>query len=158
MSRYCNWKSISPLWWENKLGTHLSRSVLSIWLRPFSHMPGMQDLWIISFFYFFPWSFTSKSKRKDGFQFLQKSLDGLGLEGLKVPKVSFLGFWQKFYPFRYAFLLQHEVLMFFYFCQCLQKSGSWVMVQKPQNAGFFKTQYLTKNLSYKVEFLESTKY
>ena len=38
---------------------------------------------------------------------------GLGLEGLKVPKIRFLGFWQKSYPFRYAFLLQHEVPMFF---------------------------------------------
>ena len=41
------------------------------------------------------------------------SLDGLGLAGLKVPKVRFLGFWQKSYPFRYAFLLQQEVPMFF---------------------------------------------
>ena len=30
---YCNWKSISSPWWENKLSTHLSRSFLSIWLR-----------------------------------------------------------------------------------------------------------------------------
>ena len=28
------------------------------------------------------------------------------------------------------------------------------MVQKPQNEGFFKPQYLTKNLSYEVEFLD----
>ena len=45
-----------------------------------------------------------------------------GLEG-------FLGFWQKSYPFRYAFLLQHEVPMFFFFVifaktTCLQKYGS----------------------------------
>ena len=39
---------------KNKLGTHLSRSVLLIWLHSFSHLPGMQDLWIISFFFFFP--------------------------------------------------------------------------------------------------------
>ena len=38
---------------KNKLGTHLSRSVLLIWLHSFSHLPGMQDLWIISFFFFF---------------------------------------------------------------------------------------------------------
>ena len=37
---------------------------------------------------------------------------------------------------------------------CLQKSGSWVMIQKPQNEGFFKLQYLTKNFRYKVEFLD----
>ena len=28
------------------------------------------------------------------------------------------------------------------------------MIQKPQNAGFFKLQYLTKNLRYEVEFLD----
>ena len=28
------------------------------------------------------------------------------------------------------------------------------MIQKPQNAGFFKPQYLTKNLMYEVEFLD----
>ena len=24
------------------------------------------------------------------------------------PKINFIGFWQKSYPFRYAFLLQHD--------------------------------------------------
>ena len=38
---------------KNKLGTHLSRSVLLIWLHSFSHLSGMQGLWIISFFFFF---------------------------------------------------------------------------------------------------------
>ena len=28
------------------------------------------------------------------------------------------------------------------------------MIQKPQSAGFFKPQYFTKNLRYKVEFLD----
>ena len=28
------------------------------------------------------------------------------------------------------------------------------MIQKPQNAGFFKPEYLTKKLRYKVEFLD----
>ena len=92
------------------MSTHLSRSVLSTWLRSLSHLPGMQDLWIIRFFYFFLVKFTS-SKKSDGFQFLQISLNGL--EGLKVAKVRFLGFWQKSYLFRYAFLLKHEVPMFF---------------------------------------------
>ena len=35
-------ESLYRLWWDDKLGTHLSRSVLSIWLRSFSHLPGMQ--------------------------------------------------------------------------------------------------------------------
>ena len=60
---YCNWKSISSLWWENKIGTHLSRSVLSIWLCSFSHLSAMQDLWIISFFYFFPFHIIMLEKR-----------------------------------------------------------------------------------------------
>ena len=38
---------------KNKLGTHLSRSVLLIWIRSFSHLPGMQDLWITSVLFFF---------------------------------------------------------------------------------------------------------
>ena len=37
---------------------------------------------------------------------------------------------------------------------CLQKSSSGVMIQKPQNAGFFKPQYLTKNVRYEVGFLD----
>ena len=35
------------------INTHLSRSVLLIWLRSFSHFPEMQDLWIINFLSFF---------------------------------------------------------------------------------------------------------
>ena len=38
---------------KKKLGTHLSRSVLLIWLCSFSHLPGIQDPWIISFSFFF---------------------------------------------------------------------------------------------------------
>ena len=38
---------------KNKLVTHLSMNVLLIWLHSFSHLPGMQDLWTISFFFFF---------------------------------------------------------------------------------------------------------
>ena len=94
---------------------------------------------------FFSWSFTSWSKKSDGSQFLKISSDGLGLEGLKVPKVRVLEFWQKFYPFRYAFLFQHEVPMaFLYFLHCffgkttcLQKSGSWIIFQKLQNKSEF---------------------
>ena len=133
---YYNWKPISSLWWENKLGTHLSRSVLSIRLRSFSHLPGMQDFWIISFFYFSPWSFISQNKKSDGFQFLKISLDGLSLEGLEVPKVRFLGFWQKSCPFRYAFLLQHELPMFFFytFCQNNMFAKIWFLRYGPKTS------------------------
>ena len=142
---------------KNKLGTHLSRSVLLIWLHSFSHLPGMQDLWTISFF-FFSMKFHIIKWEKWRIPIFANKFRGLGLEGLKVPKIKFLGFWQKSYSFRYTFLLQHEVPMFFFVLfaktTCLQKSGSWVMIQKPQNAGFFKPQYLTKNLRYEVEFLD----
>ena len=46
--------SISAMWCKNQLDTQLRRSVLAIWLQSFSHLPAMQDFWIISFFYFFP--------------------------------------------------------------------------------------------------------
>ena len=88
------------------------------------------------------------------------SSDGLGLEGLKVPKVWFLGFWQKSYPFRCAFLLQHKVSMVFFALYakttCLQKSGELRSknLKTNQNTGFFKPQYLRKNLRYEVEFLD----
>ena len=38
---------------KNKLVTHLSMSVLLIWLHSFSHLPRKQDLWNISFFFSF---------------------------------------------------------------------------------------------------------
>ena len=74
----------------------------------------------------------------------------MGLEGLQVRKVTFLRFWQKSYPFRHAFLLQHEVPMFF-FCiflpkQHVCKNLVLELWQKRHNAGFFKPQYLTKKL------------
>ena len=49
---YCNRKSTSSAQCENQLDTHLSRSVLSIWLYSFFNLSAMQDLWIISFFCF----------------------------------------------------------------------------------------------------------
>ena len=67
---YCNWKSISSMW----LDTHLSRSALSIWLCSFFHLSAMQHLWM---FCFFPWSFTSWSKKSDRSQFFKISSDGL---------------------------------------------------------------------------------
>ena len=104
--------SISSLWWKNKLGTNLSRSDLLIWLSSFSHLPEIQDLWIISFFFSF---FHEVSHRKvsDGSQYLQ-----ISLEGLKVPKIRFLGFWQKSYPFRYAFLFRYAFFFSYTNCQC----------------------------------------
>ena len=49
-------------------------------------------------FLFFP--------HKNASQFLKRRSDWLALEGLESPKVTFLGFWQKSYLFRYAFLFQ----------------------------------------------------
>ena len=97
---------------KNKLVTHLSMSVLLIWLYSFSHLPGMQDLWTISFS-FFSMKFHIIKWEKWRIPIFANKFRGLGLEGLKVAKIRFLGFWQKSYPFRYAFLLQHEAPMFF---------------------------------------------
>ena len=74
------------------------------------------------------------------------------MDDLKIPKIRFLGFWQKSYPLRYAFLLQHEVPMY----QNNMFAKIWFLNYdpKPQNAGFFKSQYLTKNLRYEAEFLD----
>ena len=85
------------------------------------------------------------------------SLDALGLQGLKVPKVRFLGLWQKSYSFRYAFLLQYKVPMFFVLfaktlCLVLELWSKNLKTNK--NAEFFKPQDLTKNLRYEVELLD----
>ena len=72
--------SISSLWYrsviKNKLGTHLSKSVLLIWLSSFSHLPEIQGLWIICFFFSF-FHEVSHHKVSDGSQYLQISLEGL---------------------------------------------------------------------------------
>ena len=63
---------------KNKLGTHLGRSVLLIWLHSFSHLPRMQGLWIIGVFSFFhEVSHHKVRKVAGGSQFLQIRLEGL---------------------------------------------------------------------------------
>ena len=130
----CNWKSILSLWWKNKLGAHLSRSVLLIWLHSFSHFPGMQDLWIISFF-IFSHEVSHHNVRKVTHPNFCKYVRGLGLEGLKAPKIRFLGIWQKSYPFRYAYFLQHKVPIFFCtFCQSNMFSKIWFLSYDPKTS------------------------
>ena len=86
------------------------------------------------------------------------------MDDLKVLKIRLLGFGQKCYPFRYAFSLSQDFFVLFAKTTCLQKSDPWVMIQKPQNAGFFKPQYLTKKWGIKLNFWmwlevwKSTKY
>ena len=66
---------------------------------------------------------------------------GVASKAKKVPRVRILGCRQKSFPLRYTFLLHCDVCetlqvsMFFLLekTTCLEKSGSWVMVQKPQN-------------------------
>ena len=48
---------------------------------------------------FFPHKVSHHKVRKVLSQFSIKTSDRFGLEGLKNPKVRFLGFWQKSYPF-----------------------------------------------------------
>ena len=80
--------------------------------------------------------------------------------GLACPKVRFLEFWKKSYSFRYTSSLQYRSAKKKYFfwrftkTACLQKM--WFLSYGPktsnQNAGFFKLQYLTKNLRYETQF------
>ena len=80
---------------------------------------------------------------------------GLGLEGLKVPKIRFLGFWQKSYPFTYTFLLQYEVPMFFFtFYQNNMFAIIWFLSYDPKTSEcrIFTPQYLTKNWGIKLNF------
>ena len=87
---------------------------------------------------FFPHKLSHHKVRKVWFQFLKTTSDRLGLGGLKSPKVIFLGFWQKSYPFRYVFLIQHEsAKVIFTFCNISQKIWGmklnfwiWLEVQK----------------------------
>ena len=113
---------------------------------------------------FFPHKVSHHKVRKVWSQFFKKTSDRLDLEGLKCPKVRFLGFWQKSYPFRYAFLIQHESAnVFWTFCKNKMFAkilvyDSWSKTLKTnQNAGFFKLQDLTKTLNYEVEFLDMTR-
>ena len=92
----------------------------------------------------------------------------MGLEGSKSPKydpkLMFLGFWQKSYPFRYYFLLQHEITNgLSTFCKSNMFGKNIVLdlwSKNPKidhNAGFFKLQYHTNKLRYKVKFLDVTR-
>ena len=96
--------------------------------------------------------------------FFKKTSYRLGLEGLKFPKVKFLGFCQKSYSFIYVFLFQHKSAnVFLTFC----KNNMFVKnlvhdlwskgLKTNQNVGFFKLQYLTKNLRYEAGFLDMTR-
>ena len=115
---------------------------------------------------FFPHKVSHHKVRKVWSQFLKKTSDRLGLDDLKSPKVRFLGFWQNTYPFRCAFLIQHESQCFLFFLT-LYKNNMFAKnlvldlwsknLKTNQNAGFFKLQYLTKNLRYEVKFLDMTR-
>ena len=96
--------------------------------------------------------------KSDGSKFLKISSEGLGLDGLKVPKVSFLGFRQKSYPFRYGFLVQHVVPMFLekqHVCKCLvldlQSKNLKTNQIRMQDSLNHK---ISKNLRQEVEFLD----
>ena len=116
---------------------------------------------------FFPHKASHHKVRKVWSQFLKKTSDRLGLDDLKSPKVRFLGFCrQNTYPFRYAFLIQHESQCFLFFLTFYKNNmfaknlvlDLWSKNLKTnQNAGFFKLQYLTKNLRYEVKFLDMTR-
>ena len=108
---------------------------------------------------FLPHNVSHHNVKKVWSQLFKKTSDRLGLEDLKSPKVRFLGFWQKSYPFRYAFLIQHEsVNVVLTFCKNNMFAKNLVFdlwsknLKTNQNAGFFKLQYLTKTWGMKLNF------
>ena len=78
------------------------------------------------------------------------------MEGLKVPKIKFLGFWKKSYPFRYAFLLQHEGPIFFLYFLPEHVCKNLVLELWSKNLRIQDSlnHNLTKNLGHEVEFLD----
>ena len=86
--------------------------------------------------------------------------DGLGLQRLKIHKVRFeiLG---KSLIHKNTTAQSANVFLYFLQKQHVSKNLAlelWTKNLKTnQNAGFFKPQYLTKNLSYEVEFLDMIK-
>ena len=95
---------------------------------------------------FFPHKVSHHKVRKVWFQFLKKTSDRPGLGGLKSPKVIFLGFWQKSYPFRYVFLIQHEsAKVIFTFCKV------WFLIYGPKTWKQIRMQdSLNCNISQKI--------
>ena len=85
------------------------------------------------------------------------SSDGLGLEGLKV---GFEGFGKSLI---HKNTTVQSANVFLYFLQKQHVSKNLVLelwtknLKTNQNAGFFKPQYLTKNLRYEIEFLDMIK-
>ena len=127
--------------------------------------------WSSVFSTFFPHNVSHHKVRKFDPSLWEKSSDRLDLEGLKTPKVRFLGFSRKSYPFRYAFLLQHErVYVFMTFCKNNMFTKIWFLSYGPKTWKQIRMQdSLNYNISQKtwgvkLNFLlwlkvqESTKY
>ena len=90
-----------------------------------------------AFSIFFPNKISHHQERKVWSQFLKNTSDWLGWEGLKSPKVRLLGFWQNLIHLDICFFnLARKCQCFFDFLQkqhVCKISGSWFMVQKPEN-------------------------
>lgn len=98
---------------------------------------------LIIFFWFFCSILDSQSKKRDVAQYLKKFSGQEGLKSLKnAPNIRFPGFYL-IYSYE-RFLLEDEStdgLLTFCKKNIWEKSGSWVVVQKPmsnENAEFFK--------------------
>ena len=133
-----------------------------------SWTPALPEVFVFPSFLFF-WFFFHKvghhqSKKSDGFWFSKKIQTGS--EVLKSPKndpkIRFLWFWQKSYPFRYAFLLHYESangLSTFGMTTCLGRI--WYLSYGPKTSRPIRMQdVFNSQISwgiYEVEFLDVTR-
>ena len=107
----------------------------------------------------FRWSYAAQSKKNDGSP-LRKKLRW----ARRAPKIRFLCFQQKSYLLRYIcfFALIRKCQWFFNFLQkqhVWEKSGSWVMVEKPQGCNMLQRSWgMQLNFWMLVGIHESNKY
>ena len=97
---------------------------------------------------FFPHKVSHHKVRKVWSKFLKKASDAPCLVGLKSPKLRFLGFWQKSYPFRYAFFSTKVPMFFWLFAKttCLEKT--WFLIYGPKTWKQIRMQnFLKYNIS-----------
>ena len=123
------------------------------------------------FYIFFPRKVSHHKVRKVCSQFFKKTSDRLGLEGLKSPKVRFLGFWKNLIHLDMIFWLSTKVPMFFWLfakTTCLQKilfliygPKTWkqIRLQDSLNCNISQRTWGMKlNFWIWLEVQESTKY
>ena len=114
----------------------------------------------ICIFLFFPMKFHIIKQEKWRIPVFERKFRWVSYGGLK----KFLGFQQKSYPFRYAFLLQYKSANgFMAFCKNKMFVKNLVLelwsknLKTNQNGGSFKLQCPTKNLRYNFGYDQRSK-